>query len=539
EVISDKANAYLEGLYETSKPQLRLRLAVESYTPDTDRKIDIHIAVENEKERSPAESLELVIEKNQSFFEVLEPHIRQDESLRGGDQSILVIPLRLTPDALRSGAFSLHIYAQYSTSTGEQLQTPVQNLSIHLSSKDEFKTIKNPYAQYAEGNIVGDENMFYGREELIQNIAQAILQSRSQSKCVLVFGQKRSGKSSVLYHLKKSLEKDRELLILDLGNMSTLLDQHAQTSLLHQFLNGILRGLERAMRLKQREGFTSLELAIPGSEFYDYPAPLQLFEDTFMRLKDLTDDQIGQEDWRGIRVVLLIDEFQYIYDPIIEGKIPDSFMQNWKALLQANYFSAVLVGQDVMPKFKLRFPNEFGTTQDERVTYLKEEDARKLIDEPIRIGGRQGESRYREQAIERILDLTAGSPFYIQILCNRLVEHMNAKHASQVTEAHVEQVKDELIRGVNAFDSDKFDNLINSGDTSADAISDEDALKVLKTIADNSSIGPCHRDKIDCETSLPVDTILDDLEKRDVVDRRDQSYQIQVGLFKEWLVVNG
>ena len=430
-------------------------------------------------------------------------------------------------------------YAQYSTRTGEQLKTPIQNLSIHLSSKDKFKPIKNPYAEYAEGTIVADANMFYGREVLIQNIAQAIQESRSQSKCVLVFGQKRSGKSSVLYHLKKSLEKDQKLLILNLGNMSTLLDQHAQTSLLHQFLNGILRGLERAIRRKQREGYSSFELAIPGREFYDHPVPLQLFEDTFVRLKDLTDNHIGQEDWRGIRIVLLIDEFQYIYNPIIEGKFPDSFMQNWKVLLQANYFSAVLVGQDMMPNFKLRFPNEFGTTQDERVTYLKEEDARKLIDEPIRIGGIQGESRYREQAIERILDLTAGSPFYIQILCSRLVEHMNAKHTPQVTEAHIEQVKEELISGVNAFDLDKFDNLINSGDTSEDAISDEDALKVLKVIADNSSIGPCHRDRIDCEPRLPVDTILEDLEKRDVVERRDQSYQIQVGLFKEWLVVNG
>ena len=538
-IIQKKVDAYLERLYETSKPQLTLRLAVESYTPDTDRKIDIHIAVENEKERSPAESLELVIEKNQAFFEILELNIRQDESLRGGDQSILVVPLCLTPDALRSGAFSLPIYAQYSTRTGEQLKTPIQNLSIHLSSKDKFKPIKNPYAEYAEGTIVADANMFYGREVLIQNIAQAIQESRSHSKCVLVFGQKRSGKSSVLHHLKKSLEKDQELLILDLGNMSTLLDQHAHTSLLHQFLNGILRGLERAIRRKQRKGYSSLGLIIPGREFYDHPAPLQLFEDTFVRLKDLTDDQTGQEDWRGIRVVLLIDEFQYIYNPIIEGKFPDSFMQNWKALLQANYFSAVLVGQDMMPKFKLRFPNEFGTAQDERVTYLKKEDARKLIDEPIRIGGIQGDIRYREQAIERILDLTAGSPFYIQILCSRLVEHMNAKHTPQVTEAHVEQVKDELISGVNAFDLDKFDNLINSGDTSADAISDEDALKVLKVIADNSSIGPCHRDRIICETRLPVDTILVDLEKRDVVERRDQSYQIQVGLFKEWLVVNG
>ena len=540
EVIEDKVDAYLNELYEASKPQLNLRLPVESYVPDTDEKIEVQIVLENERGRSPAESLELIVQADEAFFRVTEPNIKQNESLRGGEQSILTVPLRVTPHALQSQTFSLSLCTQYRTRTEEQLQTTVQDLSIRLYSEDEFEKIGNPYAAYAEGNIVGNAEMFFGREELIQNIAQAIRESRTQSKSVMVFGQKRSGKSSVLYHLKKSLEKDQELLILDLGNMSTLLDQHVQTSLLHQFLNGILRALERAIQRKQRDGLSSLELAIPGKEFYDHPAPLQLFEDTFMRLEDLTDDQTGQEDWRGIRVVLLIDEFQYIYDPIIEGKIPDSFMRNWKALLQVNYFSVVLVGNDVMPKFKLRFPNEFGTTQDERVTYLKEEDARKLIDEPIRIRGRQGGSRYREQAIERILDLTAGSPFYIQIICNRLVDYMNVKHAGLITEADIEQVKHELIHGINALSLDKFDNLTNSGDTSPDAILDEDALKVLKVIADNSNrTDPCHLDRIVCQTNTPIHTILVDLEERDVVKRRDQSYQIQVGLFKEWLVVNG
>ena len=542
EVIQQEVKRHLEGLYETSKPQLTLRLAAgkESYVP-VNRRIEVQIVLENEEGRMPADALKLVTQADGAFFEGTVPDVEQAESLRGGKEAqvILKVSLRLTDAALQSEAFSLHVYAEYGIRGGKRVQTPVHNLSIRLYSEDEFEKIENPYATYAEGGVVGDAEMFFGREELIQNIAQAIRESRTQSKSVMVFGQKRSGKSSVLYHLKKSLEKDQKLLILDLGNMSTLLDQHAQTSLLHQFLNGILRALERAIQRKQREGFSSLELAIPGKKFYDYPAPLQLFEDTFVRLKDLTDDQTSQEDWRGIRVVLLIDEFQDIYNPIIESKIPDSFMQNWKALLQANYFSAVLVGQDMMPKFKLRFPNEFGTAQDERVTYLKEEDARKLIDEPIRIGGIQGESRYREQAIERILDLTAGSPFYIQIICNRLVDYMNVKHAGLVTEADVEQVKNELIHGVNALGLDKFDNLINSGDTSPDAILDEDALKVLKAITDNSSIGPCHRDRIICETRLPVDTILVDLEKRDVVERHDQSYQIQVGLFKEWLVVNG
>ena len=543
EVIQKKVDAYLDELYVTSKPQLILRLPVESYVPDTDRKIEVQIVLENERGRSPAESLELIIQEDKTFFSVTEPNIKQNESLRGDEQSILTVPLRVTPDALQAQTFSLPVCAQYRTRTEEQEHTPIQNLSIRLYSEDEFEDIENPYAAYAEGGIVGDANMFFGREELIQNIANAIQKSYLQSKSVMVFGQKRSGKSSVLYHLKRLLEKDKDLLILDLENIATILGEDSnqtedsQASLLNQILKSILTELEYAIEDRINENFTPLDLPIPGDqEFYAHPNPLQRFTNIFKSFKR----QVSKhEDWRGVRVVLLIDEFQYIYDRIVAGQIPESFMQNWKALLQANFFHAVLVGQDVMPKFKARFPNEFGTTQDERVTYLKPDDARRLIDEPIRIGGRQGDSRYREQAIDRILNLTAGSPFYIQIICNRLVEYMNVKHAGLVTEADVEQIKNELIRDVNALGLDKFDNLINSGDKSAGAISDEDTLQVLKAIADNSRTGPCHRDRIVCETSSSVDKILDDLEKRDVVERREQSYQIQVGLFKEWLIVNG
>lgn len=547
DVIQQEVKEHLEGLYETSTPQLTLRLAEgkESYVP-VNRKIEVQIVLENGEGRMPADALKLVTQADKAFFEGTVPDVELAESLRGGKEAqvILKVPLRLTDAALQSEAFSLHVYAEYGIRGGKRVRTPVQNLSIRLYPEDEFEKIENPYATYAEGGIVGDAEMFFGREELIQNIAQAIRESHTQSKSVVVFGQKRSGKSSVLYHLKELLQKDQDLLILDLENIAAILgenpnhDEDPEITLLNQILKSILTELQYAVEDRVDEGFSPLDIHVPhDQEFYSYPNPQQYFVDIFKNFKR----QISkQEDWCGVRIVLLIDEFQYIYARIVDGKIPKSFMQSWKAFLQANYFHTVLVGQDVMPKFKADFPNEFGTTQDERVTYLKPDDARKLIDDPIRIGGRQGDSRYREQAIERILDLTAGSPFYIQIICNRLVEYMNVKHAGLVTEADVEQVKNELIRDVNALGLDKFDNLINSGDTSPDAISDEDALKVLKVIADNSSkTDLCPFDRINCETCSPVDMILEDLEKRDVVERRDRSYKIQVGLFKEWLIVNG
>ena len=327
------------------------------------------------------------------------------------------------------------------------------------------------------------------------------------------------------------------MLILDLGDIAPIILGQDSNQVNH-LLYSILMELQYTVEDRIEEVFTHLDISIPSDqEFYSQPNPEQFFVDIFKSFKS---QAAKQEDWRGIRVVLLIDGFHYIYDLIVDGKIPESFMKSWKTFLHANFFHTVLVGQDVMPKFKARFSNEFSTTQFERVTYLRPDDARRLIDEPIRIGGRHGESRYREQTIERILDLTAGSPFYIQIICNCLVEYMNVKHAGLVTEADVEQVKNELIRGVNALSSDKFDNLINSSDTSPGAITDEDVIKVLKIIADNSNkTDPCPHHKIVCHTTAPIDTVLDDLEMRDIVKRREQSYKIQVDLFREWLVGKG
>jgi tetratricopeptide (TPR) repeat protein/AAA+ ATPase superfamily predicted ATPase len=527
--IQVKTKAYLEQLYETSTPHLTLRLPVETYTPDSSHSIQAQVVINNRAGCSPAETIELVVQEYEETFPV-----KLDGSLRGGEQRILRVPIQLNEDILSAQAFSLPIYARYRTRSGEIQQTPVANFSIRLSSEDEFEEIENPYAPYAEGGIVGEPAMFFGRDELIANVTKVIEMSRAQSKCVVIYGQKRAGKSSILYHLKERLKTNNDLLVLDIGNIGAILDEHSIVPFLYQILWGILRKLKDAIEDKESEGKTHVEISFPTDlEFYKHPSPLPLFRDVFERFRRATSKF---PDWKGTRVVILIDEFSYIYGHIMNGLIPETFMKNWKALLQDNFFNAVLVGQDVMPKFKQRFPNEFGTTQDERVTYLRREDAIRLIDEPIRIGG---ESRYRERAIERILELTAGSPFYIQILCNRLVEYMNRKHASLVTESDVEQVKQELIRGVNALGKDKFDNLINSGDTSQDAISDNDVLRVLISIAENSRTGPCSRSNIACDTSTPVEEILEDLIRRDVIEReRGQYYSIRVGLFREWLLTH-
>ncbi len=540
EMLQKKTADRLEGIYASSVPQVMLRLPEdmeERYTPELG-KIEVQIVIANRMGCSPAESLELVVQQDEVSFSVGGEEIKLNGSLRGGDQKILRVPLRVTEQARQAQAFSLPVYAQYRTRSGETQRTPVENFSIRLYSEKQFERIENPYATYAKGGTVENREMFYGRDELITNIANSIRSARSESKAVIIYGQKRAGKSSILYHLRQALASDPDLLILDVDNIGSLLDVRS-APFLHQILWRILRKLQWAIEDEVDErGRSPLEVLFPDdTKFYQHPSPLTLFYDTFEVFKRAA---ARAEDWRSARLVVVIDEFSYIYNHIMSGRIPEEFMQIWKAFLQRNLFNAVMVGQDVMPRFRQRFPNEFGTSQDVRVTYLKQQDAVKLIDDPLRIGGRHGESRFREKAIERIYDLSAGSPFYIQIICDRLVDYMNMHHARLVTEADVEQVKNELVRGSNRLGWDDFDNLLSSGDTSDEAISVEDAKKVLTAIAINTRLGVCDRESVVSAvsgTKASVDDILDDLVKRDVIElQQRRNYRIQVELFKEWLL---
>jgi len=540
--LKSKVSERLENLYEQSTPHLTLRLALESYRPNSEGELNVQIEVSNRMGRSPAEALELVVvEQEGSNFRLVTPEIKLDSSLRGDDQRILPVRLRVGKEALKSQVFSLPIYAQYRSRSGDTDKTQLHNFSVRLYSEKDFKVIENRFAVHALGGPVEDPSMFFGRDVLITNVANSILSSRSQSKCVVIYGQFRTGKSSVLYHLKSKLQKDGNLLILDIGNIGVMLDPHSRVPLLYQILWTIIQELQDAVNDRLDAGFPSLDIEFPSElEFYQHLTPLKAFGDLFQSLKR---SALRRSEWKEISIVLLVDEFSYLHDLIEAGGLSDTFMKNWKALLQRNFFNAVLVGQDVMPKFKQKFSNEFGTTQDERVTYLSRDDARRLIDVPIRLNRPFGDSRsrYRGKAIDRIIELTAGSPYYIQILCSRLVDYMNRECSILVTEADVERVKDEMISGENSLEPDRFDNLISSGDSSADAISKVDALAVLEEIARNSnnSANSCRQDSISCRTESPLLQVLDDLERREVIKRQKLNYySIQVGLFKEWLLAH-
>ena len=531
---------YLNNLNQSSKPELNISSSISSYYLKENQQIDLQIKIKNNAE-GHAYQVELMIEKDNNLYDLINPQAISYRTIRGYTHETQIITLQIKPEAVSSKAFTLKAFAKFRTWRGEEVESLKQEISIQLGDVKDLKDFKeinpNPYTKWVRAGKVTDKSMFFGREEFIHRAYNAVCNSY---KSYVIYGQFRSGKSSILHHLEKKLNENPQILVVKIDDIGRLLDDNSTTPILYQILHAILKKIHSSIILKKALGFPLINFQTPNSlEFYNHPAPLNFFYE-FLDL--FNEEKEKYTEWKNVRVIITIDEFTYLYEKIVQGKLSQDFMKNWKALLSLNYFNVVLVGQDVFPKFRNQFDNAFQTMEHERVTYLNKVDAKALIDQPIqvKIDGII-KSRYTEkEAIDRICELTACSPYYIQIFCNQLVEYINNEKQQYITKANVNIVKDRLLRGDKRLDKTAFTNLINNGDPASDATSHKDLVYVLKKIAENTKNDSyCIKRMIRCEAQSDISDILKDLEERDVIEKHgEKGFRIRVGLFKEWLNEN-
>ena len=103
-----------------------------------------------------------------------------------------------------------------------------------------------------------------------------------------------------------------------------------------------------------------------------------------------------------------------------------------------------------MPVWKAEYPNEFNCMDfDNMISYLDKAGTEELVCEPCSI---DGESRFNEESVDYIHDLTRGSAYLIDILCNQIIDYLNeAKETEYVTKYTVENVLLSWIEGEKDF----------------------------------------------------------------------------------------
>ena len=411
------------------------------------------------------------------------------------------------------------------------LRSKNDKLFFAINKGYDYHDFDNPFLAHIRSNAVKDKSMFKGRDEIIDNICKYVLEDY---KGYVLYGQKRSGKSSVLYHITQRLREGHKAFAVDytLGNSiveGVESENDSMANLFYTIISEIGLAIKEVDRKVYRESGCRL---VRRQEFEAYPD--QTFKEYLEFYRDIIIDKLNYEQ---DKIVLIVDEFTYLYYHILEGKISPRIMEFWKGLVESRVFSFVFAGQDAMPRFMDDFQNVFASMHPQELTYIDENSARELIVEPIWDKDNNC-SRIDSDAVDKIIKLTACSPFYIMILCSELVKYARQRRRLPIHVSDVDALVQRMICNESSISRKDFDNLISCGESRLDLIDKEDSLKVLKDLAIKSrNVEYYDISAITVFDKETVRYIVDDLLRRGVLATNlSKKVKIKVELFKLWLL---
>lgn len=520
-------------LSDISKKQQKLN---QEYLPQliinarlTEDCCNIILEVNNIKYNRPALLEDVKVEKSGICYDT------DLESMRYAyDSSAVVIhcPVELSAEEKKQAFLECSIIICYSyMQEKERKHVCITDRKI-IAVKDAFRKAGNPYSSYARGAEVDNDEMFFGRELIVKDIVSMIRQSSEidAGRNIIIYGQKRAGKSSIMYHVRKELEKiHSRLIIIPAGNLGSSMVSDSG------FESFILESIENTLERKYPEISDMLDEAgieIPIDEVLDTSnaGHQRLFYRFFDRFTALISG--------NYRIIVLIDEFTYIYGWMQDGLYSNTFMKKWKAFIQNYKICALLVGQDFMPDFINEYQNEFGAAKLFHINYLEEKAAKDLIAVPYRkMNQREG---FAQEVIDHIYELTAGSAYYIMIICDSLVRYMNHEEINAVNINILDIFLKDIILNEESreqWDKEIFDPLLSDGGyTQWEA----DNLVILHEIAcSTDEEGWCRAETVKDQLSniLDVQEKIDRMEARDVIVTKQHDWiKIKMPLFKDWLI---
>ncbi len=266
--------------------------------------------------------------------------------------------------------------------------------------------LRRRFNPYVAGPPVLDPDLFLGREALLERILQTI-----HNNSLLLYGERRIGKTSIQHQLRRRLSELRD----------------PSYDFYPVFID--LQGTpeEKFFSTLGEEVFSELEphldeLRQSSAERYGYRELVRDLRRIFALLEE--------KGPRQPKLVLLIDEVDELngYDPKINQRLRSLFMKSF-----AENLVAVVSGVAIERTWHRETSPWYNFFEEMEVRPLREDDARQLIERPIR-----GVFQLEAGAAERILERTGGKPYLIQKMCMALVYRLYEEGRKTITTADVD-----------------------------------------------------------------------------------------------------
>ena len=277
-------------------------------------------------------------------------------------------------------------------------------LELQSAAAQEFCYIPNPYST---GTPVHDNEMFYGREEDLLALQDNLARTPAQT-VMLLYGQRRTGKTTLLLHLANTSVLGEHIpILIDMQRESYNIDAT-------KFLHNIAYYIAQAMI---NRGYP---ITPPRLEAFANNAPF-----VFGIFLDEVEKRLS-----GHKLIILIDEFEVLEEQIMKGKLEPEILDYLRSMMQSHpgvnfLLSGMHQIDELAPENWSVF---FNVALQYRLSRLSAQGARSLITKPV--------EKYIEFApytVDKIRQLTADQPYLIHLLCRALVDHCNERRKAYAT----------------------------------------------------------------------------------------------------------
>lgn len=277
---------------------------------------------------------------------------------------------------------------------------------------------KVPLDLYNPYNPVRNPRMFFGRDDIFDFIEQE-LKGKGHS-VILIHGQRRIGKTSLLLQLKNRMGEEFVPVFID---MQGIIDPGD-----HVLFYGFARDIQETLSQKE------IDIDVPSREEFK-EAPSMVFEE---KVINTALEAIGSKS-----LVLMIDEFERLEQRISTGKSKREILIFLRHLVQhTERFSCILAGAHkieelIMPEWKTFLT----TTISRKIGVLSKEDMEDLIRDPVR----EYHLTYTDDAIEEIWRTTGGHPCLTHAIGSKLVEYHNNTRKNELSKMDVASILEDVV----------------------------------------------------------------------------------------------
>jgi type I restriction enzyme M protein len=389
-----------------------------------------------------------------SFRVVSQPDWGSSEAAFFKERDALALSLRGdTPKT--AGVFSLQLRWNATTLDGVEVNGEIQ-VSFDVvvgESAESTLAIDLGGSPYVTGSPLDPDEgneVFFGRGEILQRIARQVV---AQGNVVLLEGNRRAGKTSILRHLegksavpgwlavyaslqgaegaKRVVGVPTEAVFREIaGSIATaVVKLGIETPLPDGRIvpaGGRALGIGKACR-------AGISIEAPFADFREY---LELLLDVLAPKK--------------LSLLLMLDEFDKLQEGIDYGVTSPQVPENIRFLIQTfPRFSAILTGSRRLKRLREEHWSAlYGLGTSIQVTALDPENARRVVTEPVK-----GKLSYSHEAVDRVLALTARQPYLLQCLCNRIFDFAVETKSRAITIGSVDEAAVALVKDNEHFAS--------------------------------------------------------------------------------------